>query len=276
MRKLLIFILVLIFTITPVYAETLGQATSGENGLSGNTAGDQSGKEVALCNWYGGWKYVFRAKDPDTAKIIAETMKAACANNHIGYDMEDRLTLYDRAYEQDWDVSKITTNCETTCVDLVAVCLNAAGINAPRGWSSKSVYNTLMPTGLFECFTSTDYVSSPEKLLPGDILCAPDKPHTAMVVESRNKLQFKVIYKNTEGKTRTVRIEEGDTIILNPNNQEELENIEVNNSINLKNYTPEKPGGTFIGWKKNKSNFSAQYNMRYAPIMTGNKPKKIN
>ena len=32
----------------------------------------------------------------------------------------------------------------------------------------------------------------------------------------------------------------------------------------------------FENWKKNKSNFSAQYNMRYAPIMTGNKPKKIN
>ena len=275
MRKFIIFLLTLILTTAPVFADTLGQATSGENGLSGNKAGDQSGKEVALGNWYGGWTYVFRAKDPDTAKTMAETMKAACANNHIGYDMADRTTFYDRAKEVDWNVSAITTDCETTCVDLVAVCLNAAGIEAPRGWSSKEVYNTLMPTGMFECFTSPAYTSSPANLLPGDILCAPNKPHTAMMVESGNKLQFKVTYKNTEGKTRTIRVKDGDEIVINPNNQKEPETIEVEHSINLKNYAPERPGSYFAGWTMNNGNFSAQYSMKYVPIMTGNEPRKI-
>lgn len=40
---------------------------------------------------------MFRAKDPARAAKIAQAMKAACANDRIGYDQWQRDTLYDLA-----------------------------------------------------------------------------------------------------------------------------------------------------------------------------------
>ena len=72
----------------------IGQATSGDHGSRGNKAGDQSGSEVSVSNWSYGrssdspfhWNYVFRAKDPMLGLQLAKNMKAAAANNHVGYD----------------------------------------------------------------------------------------------------------------------------------------------------------------------------------------------
>ena len=274
-KILLLFIISLMIFTMPVYAEgtVIGQAASGEKGLSGNAAGDQTGNEVSTCNYYGGWKYVFRVKDPETAKKLAENMKAACANSHIGYDMKDRMTLYQVAEANDWDIASISTDCETTCVDLVSVCLNAAGIDAPKGWASVSVYNDLMPTGLFECIPGSEYNAA--MALPGDILCAPDMPHSAMIVESPNKFTFKVKYHNKKGKTKTVKVQEGDVIIINPNNGNNTKAIKVESNVNLKKYEPKRNGAEFQGWTKEDGQFSANFDSQLVPIYVKNERKKV-
>lgn len=175
----------------------IGQACCDERGeIYGGRAGDQTGREVAISNWsYSNssgasdhWVYVFRAKDPAVARQLAASMIAACNNDHIGYDLsnDDRETLYREARKKNWNIAAITTDCETTCVDLVSVCLNSAGINAPDVWASVLVYDFLMRTGKFNVYTTSAFTSSPSKLEPGDILCNPNAPHTAMVVESAN------------------------------------------------------------------------------------------
>lgn len=264
----------------PVYAEgtRIGQATAGEGGsLSGNVAGDQSGNECAVSNYGGkGWVYVFRAKDPATGKALAENMKKACANNHIGYDMKDRMTLYYVAEANGWDLETITTNCETTCVDLVSVCLNAAGVAAPKGWSSKAVYGDLMATGLFDCFTSADYTHSAANLLPGDILCNPNAPHTAMIVESPNSFYFDVTYQDTKGETQSTKVKDGDEIVLNLNNGEAVVPVTVETTTDLESYEPKRDGAKFKGWEKNEGeSFSAKYQTQMMAISTGNERREI-
>lgn len=262
----------------PVYAEgtVIGQAAAGEGGsLSGNVAGDQSGHEVATSAYKGGkWVYVFRAKDPALAKQLAENMKAACANDHIGYDMKDRMTLYYVAEANGWDLSTITTNCETTCVDLVSVCLNAAGVSAPYGWASKAVYGDLMPTGLFDCISGSDY--SAAMALPGDILCNPNMPHTAMIVESPNPFYFDVTYRDSKGKSQTTQVKDGDEIVLNLNNGEKEVPVTIETTTDLSEYEPDREGASFKGWKKNSDeSFSAKYTSEMASISTGNERKSI-
>ena len=97
-------------------AVKVGSARIDENGNAYNgKAGDQTGKEVSTQNWYKhskGWR-VFRTKDPSKAAKIAEAMKAACANNKIGYDQWNRNTLYTYASKVGFDISKVTTACET-------------------------------------------------------------------------------------------------------------------------------------------------------------------
>lgn len=264
----------------PVYAvgTRIGQAAAGEGGsLSGNVAGDQSGHEVATANYGGkGWVYVFRAKDPAIGKALAQKMIDACANDHIGYDMKDRMTLYYVAEANNWDLATITTNCETTCVDLVSVCLNAVGINAPYGWSSKAVYGDLMATGEFDVFTSADYLHSDAYLLPGDILCNPNAPHTAMIIESPNSFYFDVTYKDTKGQSQTTKVRDGDEITLNLNNGKKVESVTIETTTDLEEYEPERDGAEFKGWNMNSDeSFSAKYESEMAAISTGNKRKSI-
>lgn len=265
----------------------IGQATNGENGrLSGCVAGDQSGKEVSTSSWgYSSspgssyhWVYVFRPKNPEVAKKMAETMKKIAANNHVGYDKKqpDRCTLYDEAKKKDWDVSKITKNCETTCASAVSVCINSAGIKTPRMWYSGIVYKDIMKTKQFYCYKTSDYTASSKKLLPGDVLLNP-KRHTAMVVESPNKFLFQVKYKNTKGKAKTALIEENKYVKINTNDGENLISLKVNQKRNLKKYAPERKGSEFKGWKRTTNNsFTAQYKNQKSSIFTGNSKIKLD
>ena len=174
----------------------IGQATNDERGkIRGGKAGDQTGGEVGYDKWtysskkgaYNNWRYVIRAKDPAIAKKLADSMKKACLNNHIGYDQQspDRFSCYDEAKAVGWKLDKITKDCETTCASIVSVCLNAAGIKVDRYWDSSLVYKDLKATGKFNIFTSAEFTASPDLLEAGDILVSPGA-HTVMVVESPN------------------------------------------------------------------------------------------
>ena len=200
----LAFILVVcnVFVLTPMDVSAasnvkIGQATSGEGGKTrGGSAGDQTGKEVATTSWtysskkgnYNNWKYVFRAKDPAKAQLLANLMVAACKNNNIGYDQKspDRFSLYDAAKKIGWNISGVTTKCETTCSSVVSVCLNAAGFSAPRYWDASIIYKDLKSNAAFYTFTDPEHCSKDTKLEPGDILVSPGA-HTAMVVTSPNR-----------------------------------------------------------------------------------------
>ena len=248
---------------------TIGHAVSGENGLSGNNPGDQSGREVFLTKWEYNmfeyatchWTYVLRPKDPEVAKKIAAQMKAACKNKKIGYDQEypDRGSLYEAAKEVDWDLSKVDERCETTCTCLISVCLRSAGIKMPKYWMSGDVKDDLMETDQFYCFETKDYTASADKLVVGDILVNPRK-HTAMVVESPNPFTYPVTYVNTDGETQTEQLSEDSEIILNPNNGKDAEKIKVTKSLDLTEKVPVKNNYEFLGWEKTgESTFSAQY-----------------
>lgn len=160
----------------------IGHASIDENGKAKNgSAGDQTGREVYITNWYNKpWIYGIRPKDPVVAEKIAKAMEQACANDNIGYDQNQRTTLYTLAKECGWDLSKITTKCETDCSALVAVCVNCAGIPVSKDMYTGNELQVLKATGKFDVFTASSYVSSSAKLKRGDILLA--KGHTAIVL----------------------------------------------------------------------------------------------
>lgn len=255
----------------------IGQATCGEGGkLRECSAGDQSGGEVSISNWSYGkgafhWTYVFRAKDKNVAKQIAANMQAAAANNNIGYDQAspDRNTFFDEAKKTNWDISKIRTKCETTCSSAVSVCLNAAGVKVPRKWYTGAVYEDIMATGMFDCYTAKEYVASDRNLLPGDILCS--ESHTAMVVESPNKFPVVVTYETSQG-LESKTFSEDSTIYLNLGNT--MQNLTLVDDVTLD--PPEREYFTFDGWSFQNDIFTAKYQSRSMPIKVDNKIKKLN
>ena len=103
----------------------VGSARIDENGsTTGGEAGDQTGKEVSTQSWYlhsKGW--VLLRPEEEYAEDIAQAMEDLCDNSHIGYDQDQRNTLYSAAKAKSWKISSITTDCECDCSSAVRVCL---------------------------------------------------------------------------------------------------------------------------------------------------------
>ena len=167
-------------------AVKIGSARIDENGhAKGGKAGDQTGKEVSTQNWYlhsKGWR-VLRCLDPQRAKLIADDMQYGCDNKHIGYDQNQRLTLYNVAKTVGFNCSRVTQNCETDCSALVRVCCAYAGINVSNFRTSNEA-NILLKSGYFEEMKGTKYQNSPDYLRRGDILVTKTQGHTVVVLSN--------------------------------------------------------------------------------------------
>ena len=165
-------------------AVRIGSARIDENGRArGGRAGDQTGREVSAQNWYRsdkGWR-VFRAKDPAVAEKIARCMQAACDNPHIGYDQNQRDSLYKAAKPLGFDAARVTADCETDCSALVRVCCAYAGVALPD-IRTTSEPRALLDSGAFAELTGAAYTDRPDGLRRGDILCTRTQGHTVVVL----------------------------------------------------------------------------------------------
>lgn len=165
----------------------VGSARHDENyAYSGGRAGNQTGNELETQEWYlhsKGWR-VLRCKDSVKAEKIAENMKKACANPHIGYDQGQNYTLWDVAKEVNFDCGLVDTNCETDCARLVRVCCAYAGIKTADFYTGDEAYH-LLETGEFDEYPLA--ATNPSLLRRGDILVTKTKGHTVVVVEQTNQ-----------------------------------------------------------------------------------------
>ena len=107
-------------------------------------------------------------------------MLQACNNDNIGYDQNQRTTLYNLASKNGWAIDKVGL-CETDCSALVAVCVNAAGIKVSKDMYTGNELSVLKATGQFNIYTSNAYCKKQDKLKKGDILLK--NGHTAIVLE---------------------------------------------------------------------------------------------
>ena len=168
----------------------IGQASRDERGrYSGGIAGDQDGKEVAIREWYDRpWNKVLRPKNPDRAEKIATAMEKACKNDYIGYDQNQRTTLYSLCKANGWRIEDVKTPCETDCSALVAVCVNAAGVNISGDIYTGNEAKALLQTGEFELLSAPKYLLSDEYLRRGDILLY-EFHHTSIALQDGRKAE---------------------------------------------------------------------------------------
>ena len=172
-------------------AVLIGSARIDERGrISGGSAGDQTGSEVATQNWYlhsKGWR-VLRAIDASQRRKIAAAMRAACKNDNIGYDQGQRNTLYSLAAKVDFDPSKVTAKCETDCSALVRVCCAYAGISV-KDFITSNEAGVLLASGAFRELTGDKYAAQSAYLAEGDILVTKTKGHTVVVLSDGSKVE---------------------------------------------------------------------------------------
>lgn len=169
-------------------AINIGHASKDENNTSKNgKAGDQTTKEVCIRTWYsGGWNVVLRPKTKALADKSAAACEAVCKNNNIGYDQNQRNSLYKLAKAAKYDMSKITEKCECDCSSLMHVCAIAGGANLKYGSNGLCTFNMVdafVKSGDYDKLTTSKYLTSDKYLQKGDILVK-ESGHTAMVLEN--------------------------------------------------------------------------------------------
>ena len=159
---------------------------SDENGkTSGGVAGDQTGKEWYVRNWYSSpWKCVLRHPDPNVRALLADLAKKAALNDKVGYDQSQRDTYWTQLQKAGYDPSAITIACEADCSSGVTSHVKAAGylLGNQKLQNCKATYTGNMRAGLqesgFDVLTDSKYLTSSAYLLAGDILLN-DGVHTA-------------------------------------------------------------------------------------------------
>ena len=167
----------------------IGHASIDENGRTkGGKAGDQTGKEVVIRNYYQkGWNFVLRAKDSNIAEKMAKSCEDGCNNPAIGYDQNQRNTLRSQAKLCGMNLALIKTDCECDCSSFMCVCAECAGVPIPYPSGNAATTSTMktvfMNTGYFDLLTDEKYLTSDKYLKRGDILVSVGE-HTVMVLSN--------------------------------------------------------------------------------------------
>jgi len=173
----------------------IAHASIDEHGkISGGNAGDQTGKEVCIRDWYSKpWNVVLRLP-PAMGVKVAECMVKAANNPRIGYDQSQRNSLLNYARNVGYDPSKVTTPCETDCSALVTLACIYAGIPEKQLVinGNSATTSTLRRLLKAEELTGKEYTASKDKLLVGDILLS-EGHHVAVVIGGDMKTSQKGI-----------------------------------------------------------------------------------
>lgn len=160
--------------------------------ISGGQAGNQTGKEACIREWYNKpWTVVLRHPDRlvrERIATIAETLASPPYNSLIGYNQGQRNTFHTVAKKVGYNVLDFINAhelCETDCSAFVTCICLFAGIkqleysgNAPATSTMKSEFKRAG----FNVLTDEKYVSHTDYLSKGDILLKPGS-HTAIVLD---------------------------------------------------------------------------------------------
>lgn len=166
-------------------------ASIDENGKArGGKAGDQTKKEVKVGTWYNfGQNVIIRPKTATMANKIASNMKAIANNDNVGYDQNERQTMYN-AWKKlgiTKSPSGIKTKCETDCSAMVAACCISAGAKISPDCYTGNLKAACKATGKFEILTDKKYLKDDKYLKKGDIILN-EKSHVIVALENGSKV----------------------------------------------------------------------------------------
>lgn len=156
------------------------------NKYHGGKAGDQTGGEWAIINWYSRpWTCVLRHPDKAVRQLLAELHIEAAKNNNIGYDQYQRNTYWTQLVKAKYRPANIKTKCEADCS--MGVISNVKAVGHLKNLSSlknlSATYTGNLKSGLkaagFQVLTDKKYLTSSAYLVPGDILLY-EGHHTAV------------------------------------------------------------------------------------------------
>lgn len=165
----------------------IGHASQTEHGRATNgQAGDQTKKEVCVRTYYNhskSWDYYIECTDEKLADKASKYMEEICANDNVGYDQNERLTMYN-AIKKNGNKVKGIGKCETDCSALVSACYIFAGLGTKLNPSctTRNIRQALLNTGKFKAYSSKEYTTSDTLAKRGGIYLK-EGSHVVMALE---------------------------------------------------------------------------------------------
>lgn len=177
-------------------AVRIAHASGSEDGTIRGVAGDQTGKEVCIRNWYKhskGW-VTLRSTVPGMANHIAYAAEVIVADNNVGYDQHENQTLWNLLKANGFDITDINKNVETDCARMMRVCIqyaaNVMGLNVTiPDFYTATMADKLVGTGLFKKLTESKYNDQDDFLERGDVQATKTKGHTWVVLDDGDKVK---------------------------------------------------------------------------------------
>ncbi len=188
-------------------AVLIGHASIDERGKTkGGLAGDQTGKEVCTRNWYDkGWDAVLRPVNSAIAENSARICEQLCACKCLGYDQNQRNTLWNE-YLKTLRCIPIK-NVECDCSSFMTYCAILGGANVEYG-SNAPTTSTMVAKfsakGSYVVLTDKKYTDSSDYLKRGDILVKKGS-HTVMVLSNGARANESVAKKSIVIPKPTIR-----------------------------------------------------------------------
>lgn len=149
-----------------------------ENGrYSGGIAGDQTGQEWRIMNWYNqDWQCILRHPNPKVRELLAQLAIEAAQNDHIGYDQSQNRTYWDALRKSGYYPKNIGIDCEADCSNGIVANTKAVGylLDLPA-LQQIDVYSTTAMRAAysnagFQILTDPQYLIGFDYLVPGDII----------------------------------------------------------------------------------------------------------
>lgn len=160
----------------------IGHASIDENGkISGGKAGDQTGKEICIRNWYNKpWNIYLECTDKTMANKAANIMEQICKDNNFGYDQSQRLTGYNAIIQNGCKVKG--AKGEFDCSSLVSACYKLAGLNISPSCTTRNLRVELIKTGKFKMYADLPHLTSDKYAKRGGIYLK-EGSHVVMALE---------------------------------------------------------------------------------------------
>lgn len=167
----------------------ISQASKDERGkYSGGQAGDQTGQELNTRSlWDNAWLSLIVWIDAGRGRECGQQALNAANNPMIGYDQSERNTILTAARAVDFDLSRVSTPCETDCSALGGTCGIAAG--APESiiyeggnlCYTGNIAERFERTGLVKVYRGLSYNEILTRATAGSILTS--SGHTVIVTD---------------------------------------------------------------------------------------------
>lgn len=173
-------------------AVKIAHAVGDEYGKAkGGQAGDQTGKEVRVQNWYnrdGGWEVCLECTDVALAVKAADIATRIANDDSFGYDQDQRTTAY-KAILAAGSIES-AADSELDCSVLVFIAYKLAGLKIDIGYTG-NLEARFLATGKFIAHREPKYLTSGDYAKKGWIYLTAGK-HTAIVVSGGTKTDSSV------------------------------------------------------------------------------------